>query len=250
MLYAAMTFWLIVIFFSAWGIHALWSRLLEPRVVNSVLLPGTLVAQLGHVLGLLITGNEVKNTSLMGDDDSGNPRSEAPEQARIPVIEPVLIALLPLVACGVSLWFAARTWGGPLLGNLQERVQLSTSLPTSLGGCWDMLRNAVTLAEAMLLAIVNSNWLQWQTALFLYLAICLTVRMAPLNGNRRGAIGAILLAGLLVAIGSSVIGTPEKLVANSWPILTFAVAMLLLMLIATLIVVGLIRLGRLLMKGA
>ena len=49
MLYAALTFWLLVIVFSAWGVYWLWGRLVKPRVVNTVLLPGTLVAQLGHV---------------------------------------------------------------------------------------------------------------------------------------------------------------------------------------------------------
>ena len=73
MLYAALTFWLLVIVFCAWGVHALWSGLIKPRAVNTILLPGTLVAQLGHVLGLLITGNQVQNTALMSDDEDGKP---------------------------------------------------------------------------------------------------------------------------------------------------------------------------------
>ena len=56
MLYAALTFWLLVIVFSAWGVHWLWSQMIKPRAVNTVLLPGTLVAQLGHVLGVAAHG--------------------------------------------------------------------------------------------------------------------------------------------------------------------------------------------------
>ena len=74
MLYAALTLWLLVIVFCAWGVHRIWSGLVKPRVVNTILLPGTLVAQLGHVLGLLVTGNPVRNTALMGDDEKGDPK--------------------------------------------------------------------------------------------------------------------------------------------------------------------------------
>ena len=56
MIYFAVTFWLLVAVLTAWGVHQLWSGMLKPRTVNSILLPGTLVAQLGHVLGLLVTG--------------------------------------------------------------------------------------------------------------------------------------------------------------------------------------------------
>ncbi|MBN1513099.1 MAG: hypothetical protein JXB13_13880, partial [Phycisphaerae bacterium] len=71
MLYVAMTFWLLVIVFLAWGVHQIWSGMVKPRTVNSILLPGTLVAQLGHVLGLLVTGATVSNTTLYKDDESG-----------------------------------------------------------------------------------------------------------------------------------------------------------------------------------
>ena len=84
-LYAALTLWLLVIMFSAWGVHRLWSALIKPRVVNSVLLPGTLVAQLGHVLGLLLSGNSVKNTALMDDGEEGDPKSDTPDEQRLPI---------------------------------------------------------------------------------------------------------------------------------------------------------------------
>ena len=64
MLFAAMTFWLVTAVLSAWGVQQLWRGMVAPRVVNAVLLPGTLVAQLGHVLGLLITGATVNNATL------------------------------------------------------------------------------------------------------------------------------------------------------------------------------------------
>ena len=104
MLYAALTFWLFIIIVTAWGVHTLWSGLVKPRVVNAVLLPGTLVAQLGHVLGLLITGNPVRNTELMSDDEKGAPKSEQPERQRIPILGPILVGLLPLTTTEQPRW--------------------------------------------------------------------------------------------------------------------------------------------------
>ena len=68
MVYAAFTFWLLVIVLTAWGVHRLWSGMVKPKVLNTVLLPGTLVAQIGHVLGLLVTGATVTNTTLYKKD--------------------------------------------------------------------------------------------------------------------------------------------------------------------------------------
>ena len=63
MLYAAMTFWLLVVIFAAWGTIRLYTGIVPPRIVNSVLLPGTFVAQAGRVLGQLVTGGTINDTS-------------------------------------------------------------------------------------------------------------------------------------------------------------------------------------------
>jgi len=253
MLYAALTFWLLVIIFSAWGVHSMWSGLVRPRVINAVLLPGTLVAQLGHVLGLLVTGNSVRNTALMRDDDSGDPQSETPDTQRLPVIGPILIGLLPLLACAICLYFAARTWGGGVVGSVEApaAAAVAQALPTSIAGFWELLRSGVTAAEQMLDTIMGSDPMRWQTLLFLYLAVCLTVRMTPFEGNRRGAIGAIFLAGLLVGIAGLISpGKVEGFALSSWPLLSFAVGMLLLLLVITAIVTGVVGLVRVLAKNA
>lgn len=248
MLYATLIFWLLVIVFCAWGVHWLWSRLVKPRVVNTVLLPGTLVAQLGHVLGLLVTGNSVRNTRLMGEDEKGEPTSDSPEKQRIPVIGPVLIGLLPLIACAACLYVAAVSLGRSML---MERASpdLPQALPYTLAGLWELLRTSITVTENMLDAIVSSNLMNWANLLFLYLAICLTVRMTPFEGNRRGAIGAILLSGLVIALLASAISPVEGAVQSSWPILSFAVGMLLFLLIVTLLISGIVGLVRILARN-
>jgi hypothetical protein len=251
MLYAALTFWLLVIVFSAWGVYWLWGNLVKPRVVNTVLLPGTLVAQLGHVLGLLVTGNSVRNTKLMGDDEKGEPKSDAPETQRIPVLGSILVGLLPLVACTICLYAAARLLGGNVLGELSSGSALSVpqALPTSLPAVWELLRASITVIEEMLNAILRSDPLNWSTLLFLYLAVCLTVRMTPFEGNRRGAVGAIFLAGLTIAVVATLVTSLEQFILSSWPILSFAVGMLLFLLLVSLLIGGIVGLARILVRN-
>lgn len=224
MLYAALTFWLLVIAFTAWGVHWLWSRLVKPRAVNTVLLPGTLVAQLGHVLGLLVTGNSVSNTKLMGDDEEGEPTSDTPDKQRIPVFGPVIIGLLPLAACATCLYLAVKMLGHGVLVQ-QSALELPQRLPLNLGEFWALLHTCIDVMDSLLSAITNSS-LTWPNAIFLYLAVCLTVRMTPFEGNRRGAIGAILLSGLIIGIVASLAAPVENAILTSWPILGFAVSTL------------------------
>lgn len=250
MLYAALTFWLLVVMFSAWGVHELWCALLKPRIVNSVLLPGTLVAQLGHVLGLLVTGNSVQNTTLMGDDDEGKPQTDKPEKQKIPIIGSVLVGLLPLLACAACLYVAAQYWGGPLLQNLAagSALSLPQTLPTSLDGAWTMLRGAISLAEGLLSAVLHADLRNLWTIAFLYLAVCLTVRMAPFEGHRRGAIGAIVLAGVLFAVIGALAPAAHDAVLRGWPVLSFTVGALLFLLLVSLVVRGTVGLFRVLAK--
>ena len=65
------------------------------------LLPGTLVAQLGHVVGLLVTGATVRNNALLGND-SWDPETTTNPNPRIPIVGPIIIGMLPLLACGTA----------------------------------------------------------------------------------------------------------------------------------------------------
>ncbi len=252
-LYAALAFWLFIIIFLAWGVYAIWCKLLRPRVVNAILLPGTLIAQLGHVVGLLVTGNAVTNLRLMGDDKTGAPEADTPkEPAGIPILSPALVGLLPLVFCAACLHLAAQQWGGVILAELSgtPTALVAQSLPAARGEFWDLFRNAVTLMEQMVGAVLRSDLPNWPTALFLYLAICLTVRMAPFPGNRRGTLIAVLVASAGVAIAASLLPAVRIFIEDrSWPILSVAVAMLLCLMLVTLLAAGAVGLARVLVRG-
>ena len=249
MLYATTAAWLMVIVLSAWGVHLLWSGMIKPRVVNVVLLPGTLVAQMGHVLGLLVTGATVNNTTLIKDDETGDPEQTPNAKPRIPFIGPVIIGMLPLVMCAVAIFAAARLLGGTTVHGMTAG-QVSQSLPVTLSEFWETLRQQITLMESTLAAALQSDLHDWHAWLFVYLVICLTVRMAPFPGNVRGSLAAIVLLGALAAVTGSFLQQTRTVIENGWYILSLCVSTLLLLLLISLIVRGIVSLAQLLSKDA
>ncbi len=244
--YAALTFWMVVIVFSALGVHQLWSSLLQPRLVNSILLPGTLVATLGHIVGLLVTGGTVNDTTLVKDDDTGEPQTGSTESStRIPIVGTVINALLPMVGCAVAIWGVSRYFGSEIVGAMEGTGFDQFLLPTSLTLFFSTIRESLNLVEQLVKVITASDLSNWKTLLFLYLAICLTVRMAPLSGNVRGSLGAIFLAGILAFIIGQITRSPgAQPLASVWPLVTFCVAVLLFLLIISLLVTGTVSLFR------
>ena len=127
---------------------------------------------------------------------------------------------------------------------------LTKELPTSIGAFWELLRSLIAVMETMCEAVAAANFQSWTTLLFLYLAVCLTVRMAPFEGHQRGAIGAIALTGVVIAIIGSVVGPAEEFIlTTSWQILSFAVATLLILLLGSLLVTGVVRLVRIMAQS-
>ncbi len=243
--YIALTFWLLVIVLTARGVHQLWSGMVRPKVLNTVLLPGTLVAQVGHVLGLLVTGATISNTTLYKDDESGAPETTTDPRPKIPVVGPVIIGLLPMVACATAIFFVARHLGLPILANMHTQV-VGPSLPTTLPGFWQLLRDQITLVEAIVSATIAADFAAWRTWVFLYLLTCLTVRIAPFPGNLRGGLGAILVLGIGAALVSSLLDMADPRVQNAWAVLNLTVATLLCLLLASLLVRGSVGLYKLL----
>ena len=240
--YASMTFWLLIVIFSALGVHRLWSSMVQPKIVNSVLLPGTLVAQLGHIIGLLITGGTVNNTSLIKDDDSGAPQTAPETQTRIPVFGSIIIALLPLAGCAAAIYWVSSYLGGQILATMQNASPGELAFPTTLALCFDTARHCINLVQQLVNSVQTGDYHDWRTWVFLYLVVCLTVRMAPLTGNLRGSIGAILVTGLLAFFLGQIMQSAPGFLTTAWPPIVFSVAVLLFLLAISLLAKGAVTL--------
>ncbi len=248
MLYLAIPIWMLVVVGTAWGVHRLWTGMMRPRVVNALLLPGTLVAQLGHVLGLLVTGARVTNSSLYGEGESGDPETTTQPQTRIPVLGPVIVGMLPLAACGIALYFTARYRGAGVLRGF-DAVSTGPTLPASAAAFWDLLRNLITLAESVANSVVTSDFSDWRTGLFFYLWICLAVRTAPLPGNVRGSLAAIIVLGLAAAAAAHFVVSARPALEPAWVVLNLTLGVLLLLGMISLILRGILGLIAALRNG-
>lgn len=249
MIYAAMTFWLLVVVLTAWGVHRLWGQMIKPKVFNTMLLPGTLVAQLGHVIGLLVTGATISNTTLIKDDESGEPETTQNPKPRIPVVGPVVIGMLPILACAAALYLVAGKLGGSVVRGIGTAV-IGPTLPTTMSGFWQLLRDQISLVESIAGALARADLTSGITWLFVYLLICLTVRMAPFRGYLRGSLGAIVVLGIAAAAVASLFGVADPRIQNAWAVLSLAVGTLNLLLITSLIVRGAVGLTRILRSEA
>lgn len=240
MLYATATFWLLLMVLLAYGVHRLWGGMVKPKTVNAILLPGTAVARLGHIVALLITGA----TAGGGNGKDGAPAAKS----KIPVIGPVFTALLPIAALAVVIFLAVSRLGAPVLAKLPPD-KLGTELPASLTAFWDQLVALIRLAEGCINAVRDAELVNWQLALFVYLLVCLTVQMAPFPGNLRGYVGAVLAIGVLAWLAGSVATTLPDQIRAVWPMLALSLGCLILLLMVSLLVRAAVTATRTVMYG-
>lgn len=234
MLYAAMVFWLSVSVFVAYAIYQIWAGLLKPKVLNFVLFPGTVVAQAAHVLGLLLAGGTLNNVALFRKDEKGRPTKRQDIETRIPVFGPIVVAALPIVACAFSIFMVVDTIGADVMLMLQPESTVS-ALPMTFGSVWELLRGSITLVEQITREFLNIDFNQWRTWLFMYLLVCLTVRLAPLPGMQRASIGAVVVLGIAAALIIVSMQMPEERVQSMWKIANLSVGTLFALLGVSLV---------------
>ena len=135
--------------------------------------------------------------------------------------------------------------GGQITAQLGEQP-VADVLPTTLAGFWQLLRDQITLLETAVAAAISADWSRWEVWLFVYLVICLTVRMAPFPGTLRGSLGATVVLGLLAALVASLADIGRSSFQAGWTVLTLSVATLLFLLLASLLIRGGVSLAKLL----
>lgn len=237
MLYIALTLWLFVILVVAWGVHRQWAAMVRPRVLNAVLLPGTLVAHVGHALGLLIAGGNLADIGPACGDEDDAPETPAPATSRLPTLGPVVLGLLPFLACAVGIYVVVRWLGGPFLLSIKQEA-IGPEVPTTLAGFWQLLRDQITLAESTLHAVTMSDFGDWRTWVFVYLAACLAVQLAPFRGNLRGALIATIVLGVCWASLGSLVDVLNPMGHEVWPIMNLILGTLLVLLLVALLFRG------------
>lgn len=257
MIYAAFSVWLFLTLLAGMGVYSLWTRLVPPGYVNWALLPGTIVSEMAYIFGSLITGGEIRRAKIMPEGDASAAAQPPTEAApRLKIVGPIAAALICIVACAAAIIVSHRLLGQPVIHQFETvpkgsefAPSLPMELPTSWDGFWRQADFQLRLLRQMCATWVNLDWLQWRTALFVYLAMCMSVRLAPAGRPFRATLAAVVLIAAIIALIGAISKSFGDLMADVWPLLSFVWAMLLFLLATTLLIHGLVALIRSLASG-
>ena len=256
LIYAVFSMYLLGILFTAMGVYRLWAGIVKPGRVNWALLPGTIVAEMAYIFGSLITGGEVRRAKLMdagkgksspGSAGEAEPTTETKPKLRY--IGPVVAAFMVIVACGAGILIVHAILGEPVIKqfanirtlNLTDRLQ---EFPTTTAAFWDQLGWQVDLLHRMATTCTELKWTNWRVPLFVYLAMCLTIRLAPVRRPLRPTLAAVIVLAGIIALVGVVWKRFDGLMGDLWPLVMYVWASLLFMLWVSLMVRGGVGLAR------
>jgi len=256
-IYAAFATWLILALFLGYGIGWLLAGLVRPKWLNWALLPGTIVSEMAYIFGCLVTGGEVRHARLMdAGDAAGNGRKGAPSGTQagggLKLVSPLVASLLSIAACGAGILAAHSLLGKPVIrefllsGAPLQMPDLPRDLPTTYDGLWYRLSVQVQLLRGMCDTWGRLKWLDWRVPLFVYLSLCLAVRLAPPRRPVRPHLAAAAAVAGVIALIGAMSERFTTLVADLWPLLTYVWSLLLFVLVAALLVRGAVALVRVL----
>ncbi len=257
LIYVSLAFWLLMTIFAGAGTYRLWSRLAHPAWVNWALLPGTVVSEMAYIFGCLITGGEIRRARLIemptkatrrkGESDSDQAGTQA--NPRLKVIGSIVPPLVAMVVCGWAIVVVHWLLGDPVIdkftasGGMLVDVALPKQLPTGWVAFWDQLAGQITLLRRICETWGRLNWLDWRVWVFVYLSICLSVKLTPARRPMRMTLAAAVIIVAVIAIFAPLSGILTALIGDVWPLLTYVWTSLLFLLAITLIVHGLVALA-------
>jgi hypothetical protein len=252
MIYLSFIVWMLLIVVAGIGLYRLWAGRLRPAWVNWALLPGTVVSEMAYILGCMITGGEVRHARLIDTSGrGGEARTDA--TGGIKFLSPLVASLMALVACGAAILAAYRLLGEPVLveftlgvGGITSGGLLPKELPDSWPGLWSLLQDQLGLVRRTLETWAKVDWVSWRVPLFVYLSMCLSIRLAPVTRAVRPTLLATVALALIIALVGLIWPDFEGLMDKVWPLLTYVWATLLVLLVLTLVTIGLVSLGRVL----
>ena len=257
MIYLAFTFWLFMILFAGVGVYRLWTQMVRPLYVNWALLPGTFVSEMAYIFGCLVTGGEIRRVQLVprrGEGRRGGDGEPVTEDTpRLKVVGPAiasLCAVLGVLAGLICLYSFLET--PAIRAFVIQSGQwspfsdkgLPRELPTSWSAFWQHLKHQLDLLRGMLESWGELPWSDWRVPVFVYLAACLSIRLAPVGRDLRWTLAAMVLVAALIALAGLVSKRFDGLIRDGdvWYFVTYIWTLLLFLLVMTLLVRGLIAL--------
>jgi hypothetical protein len=248
MILFALVVWLLIIVFVGYAIDRLWVSMAPGRWYRYVVAPGEWVHQLSHVVGCFLGGAEVTGIQLY-EPEGGRVSHNKPF---IPILGNVLISLAPLVGCPLVLYLVAGATGMSIrpAEELTDRFVLTIESFGSIPfDCATLMREGLGAVTGAL----RQAGFSLRAAVFVYLAIVLTMRMAPSKADLKNSIhGIVFLAAAFIALAVAArlptfrpwYDTVKGFVYAAWPSLSFGAALMMVILAASTVIAGLARLWK------
>lgn len=250
--YVEFVIWLLLIVFCGIGVYRLWAQVLRPAWLGWVLLPATLVSEMAYIFGCLITGGEIRRAKLLSSFEKSDPGEPTTQAApRWKVFGPITAALVAILACGAAIGLADRLLGEPVMREFRFASALAdpADQPAALASwdaLWARMENQLRLLRRTCETFARLDWLDWRVWLFVYLAMCLSVRLAPVRRDLRATLAAAVILAVMIVLIGAVTTRFDQILQAARPILTYVWGNLLLLLAVSLLARGLIALVRVL----
>lgn len=256
--------WLVLTIFLGMGVYVLLTRLAKPVVIAILLFPGTIVSEMAYILGCLLTGG-VRQSRVLPESkgDGGQPVTEG--QSKVGFFGPLLASTLAIIACGAAIvtvnhylgksvidQFAPRDKADAVIvksdGLLPPKGSFDEKSPSTGAAAvnyfWQMLHSQVDLLKRSTDVMGELKWKNWQVPLFVYLSLCLGVRLSVATRPVRPTLAAVILVAVAIAITGALWEKFSDLLNDIWPLLSYVWGLLLLTLVAALVLSGVVALFR------
>ncbi|MCC6573592.1 MAG: M50 family metallopeptidase [Planctomycetes bacterium] len=177
---------------ACYGLREFWVRALPGKVVAYLAAPGVALHELSHALACLLTGAKVHSITLFRADGSGEVK-HSPSKLRY--VGDVIIALAPLAGATLALWGLGVLLETPL--NFYS-VRAKEVTPDQIVFVAQLLSIVV---DDIGLAFSSAVWSDWRTYVFLYLAFCITLAMAPSRQDLKNCtVGLLIVCGIALIV--------------------------------------------------
>ncbi len=242
-IYLSFAIWLLVLLLVSLSVQGLLRRVWGGRWVRPLFFPAVVVRQLSAALWCMLTFSRIRAVHVL-DGDAAQVEHDKPNMW---ILGEVLIALAPVLGCGLALW-QAGLW---LEADMDFHFSLPRTVVASVDGVTDTGKRMMDIANGASDHIWTHYMHSWTGVLFLYLGVGLTTFMAP-DKRKLGyaTLGIFLFTGAIWAYDElnegpwlGIFQYGQELIQGAlWPPISFFVSLQVFTLAVCLVTAGIAKL--------
>lgn len=233
------SFTIAAIVFISFYIKKLLLKYINQKVVNSFLLPGTIVNEISLAISCIVTGTTIKKFNIFSIEKSelryGNPK--------IPLLFNFIISAAPIFGCSFAIILVSIILENPII----IKESLPNELSFSLSSITDYMKNYIDIVLLSFNDFWEHGFSTLRSTLCLMFSIVFTISMAPEEYDIKFIVpGFIVIAFILFVLEKFEISILQydwwqNAVSSSWIIVTYVVSVLLAILIVLSVIIGFVK---------